>query len=129
MANKPTTPPVDEDQLHASIAQLDRAVDAVYVMSNATARLILLEAPDVPRLCVSAGLRAIEKMVEHYARRLEQDATGLQTFELREKVKLQQILLQQCKDFTDVTAEAMETVKRIQEGIHKTGNLPAEKPM
>lgn len=123
-----TTPTTEHDAaLEASVAQMDRAVDAIFVSANSLARVITLDAPDVPRLLVSAALRSIEKLVEHYARRLEHEATGIAPFEMREKVVLQRTMLAAANDFLEVTAEAQQTAQRIRDGIVK--NAPAsEKP-
>lgn len=126
---KTPDPPAPDQAMLDSIGMIDRAVDAVHITANAIARTIAMDAPDVPRMCVTAGLRTVEKMVEHYSRRLELEATGITPFDMREKVKLQQIMLAQCNDFLDVCGEACQMVTRIRDGIHKTGNSdPGTKP-
>lgn len=113
--------------MEASIAQMDRAVDAMYITANAIARTIALDAADVSRLLVSASLRNIEKLVEHYALRLQHEATGIQPFELRDKVRLQRIMLAAANDFLEVTAEAQQTAQRIRDGIIRNAP-PSEQP-
>jgi hypothetical protein len=105
-------PDINEAAMQQSIAQIDRAVDAVYMCANAVARVILLDAPDVPRLCISAGCRTLERLLSYYQRR-QAEATATQTpIPDKEKLELQQQIRAACEDALETMAEASATARR-----------------
>jgi hypothetical protein len=65
MANHPNE---DQEVLRAAIHQTQDLIDSIYAHSIGIVRLVGLEAPDVPRLCVSAACRTVELLMEKHAR-------------------------------------------------------------
>lgn len=64
--------------------QIDAGVDLIHRTALGTAKILLLEHGDVPRLLVSASCRSLEQLMEFYAKTREsQDVTGRARLQLQ----------------------------------------------
>jgi hypothetical protein len=113
---KPASPfqtPGNEAALARSIEDIDRAVDAMFTCGNAICNMARLEAPDVPRLLVSAAVRTLERLLAYYHRRLVQHESGAQPWMEGEQDKLQRQIRISCEDAIETMGEAGATARRI----------------
>lgn len=70
MANHPNE---NMAAMKAAIHQTQDLIDSIYAHAIGIVRLVGLEVPDVPRLCISAACRTVELLIEKHSRRLQHD--------------------------------------------------------
>lgn len=63
---RPPAEPAHDPNLVEAVRKMELAVDAVYINAMSVTRLVGLGPPDIPRLCVMAGCRMVERMIESY---------------------------------------------------------------
>lgn len=70
MANHPTE---QQEVMRQAIHQTQDLIDSIYAHAIGVTRLVGLEVPDVPRLCISSACRTVEILIEKHSRRLQHD--------------------------------------------------------
>lgn len=103
------------DPLALSIEINNRIIDAVFQNALATSRVAGLPIEDVPRFCLSAACRVLERMIESYGERMEKGTA-------EEMKHRQQQIYVASDDLLQAIAEAHNDIKKIQESI--AGTIP-----
>lgn len=117
---KPPSPfqrPDDEAAMVRAVEDIDRAVDTLFTCANAICNMARLEAPDVPRLLVSAAVRTLERLLAYYHRRLLQHENGSVPWADGEKEKLLRQVRIACEDAIETMGEAGATARRILDAL------------
>lgn len=103
----------DAAAVSATIEAADRAVDLLATSGMGTARVLGLEAPDVPRLLVSASCRMLERLVEAYASRMERVSSGKLAWDLADRGRRREEILAAATDLRKALEGGLEMVNQI----------------
>lgn len=112
--------------LAEQIQRIDHSVEAIFVTAVAFGRMVPLETHEIGRLCVQAGLRYLEKLVESYHRRKHSAAAGGLAFSLQERTRRQQEIKLQARDFQQVLEEALAMCQQLQGQMNVDDGQTAE---
>jgi hypothetical protein len=112
----PNTPAPDPALVHA-VLMIERTVDVVYGNAVGVARLAGMAVQDVPRICVSAGCRTLERMIEAYHALSREDGPGAMTE--TERRRRQQ----------EIQAAAEGLAETLRNGVQAIAKLQATMPL
>jgi hypothetical protein len=132
VTDDPNRPPDEaaEARLALMIQQIDRAVESTYLVAISYQRIIGLEAHEVPRLCVNAACRYVERALEAYHRRkgVQEPAHPLH-MSLEERQRRQAELVAMATDLARVLAEGLDVCRQIQgQMAHDGGETTNQTP-
>ena len=99
MANHPTE---NMEAMRAAIHRTQDLIDSIYAHSIGIVRLVGLEVPDVPRLCISAACRTVELLIEKHSRRLQHDPE----YSAQEQTIMRDLIVTAAADLQACLAEA-----------------------
>lgn len=114
MANHPNE---QQEALRQAIHQTQDLIDSIYAHSIGITRLVGLEPIDVPRLCVSAGCRTVELLIEKHSRRLELHKTNPEQFPYPapDQLVMRNTIVAASADLVACLEEATTAAKKIAE--------------
>lgn len=102
-------------ELRNMIGKIDYAVEAIFVNAVSFSRLIPMGTDEVPRLCVQAGCRFTEQLVEQYQRRRRKEQeTGTVVMSLEEREARKQDITNAVADLERVLEEGLASCRQIQ---------------
>lgn len=115
-----TPPPADTDatavdpQLARLVHAIDQAVDGIFFNAINFQRVIGLNPHEVPRLCVQAACRGVERLVESYQRRRQLELSGQPVqMSLEERDRRQREIALAAEDLERVLTEGLASCQQI----------------
>lgn len=110
---------IDRQALVQAVVQMEKAVDAVYMNAMSISRLVGLGPPDIPRLCIMAACRLVERMIETYQElRTRSGASGVRDKRAVEELERRKAEIGQAVELLLHTlADGLTTTQQIQQSL------------
>ena len=105
--------PTPDPQLEHALETYARTVDAVHMTAVAIGRCLQMAPEDIPRICASAAVRTVEKLIESYDRRRALVDAGHTEWTLQEQAERRREIHAAAEDCELVLTEALRQITQI----------------
>lgn len=112
------------EALRTAVARTLEAVDATFQNVLHMARLADLSDADIPRICISAGCQALERLIGAYAKGI----TGETPMTDKQRERLKKQIADAAADLTAAFDEGQEMVRRLMAAHDETKDRQLPRP-